>query len=1213
MNRTKTVSLVLLLILLLGYRSVKADETLILHYNFTSSTEGVVDDLSGNGNNGTLLNGATLSYLDTYPVADLGGENGYIDMGASTGSLMSTLTDFTVAINIYIDEAASITGNGNFVWAFSTSAACTQTSGKYIAYRVNRQRYAQSTGGWGSEDVAVEAGYAASKGEWLNVVYTQTGTTGTLYLNGAVLSTGTAAYSPQDIGEATAYNWLGRPQFSGDAYLQNTLLNDFRIYNRALDASEVSTLASTISDMNLALSRQEVIDAKDELVLESPVTNDISLPTSVGNDVSVSWSSDKPDFISNEGEVTRPAYGQTEEVVTLTATLSKDGYEETKDFEITVVPSITDEESVTADANALAIDNGYCRYQDIYLPTEGQEGSTITWVSDQPQYLSSTGALITLPETGSGNVTVNLTASISKGSITETRTFEVCIAEDEGYTSYLFAYFTGNTGDEEAIRYAISNDGMNFKTINDNNPIIASDTISYFGGVRDPHILRGVDGESFYMAVTDMKSALGWSSNHGMVLLKSNDLVNWTHTAIDVQTRFPAFAAINRAWAPQTIYDPIEQKYMVYWSMKEGDVKDIIYYAYTNDDFTDFVSDPEVLFDYPTSCIDGDIIYKDGQYHMFFKTEGSGNGIKRAVADKVNGPYTVEEDKYLQQTTEAVEGSCVFRLINSNTYILMYDLYASGKYQLTESTDLSNFSVINSSMDFHPRHGTVIPITDEEAERIAAKWGTVNNLYFQSVDAPEAKSNNVVIDDSNMTVHIPVVPGTDIEAFDPQIISLPGVQVSPAGAQDFSLGSMIYTLSIGDLSVNYTVTARVEGNPVLDGFYADPQVLYSHKTNKFYIYPTSDGFDSWGGYYFKVFSSDDLVDWTDEGVILNMQEGDVAWADGNAWAPTIVEKMIDGEYKYFYYFSGNTINGTGKQIGVAVADDPTGPFVAASEPMITSAPSGAGGQQIDPCVFTDPVSGKSYIYWGNAYMAGAELNDDMVSIKEETMVLMTPSGGSLSTYAYREGAFVFYRDGLYYFMWSVDDTGAANYHVAYGTSDSPLGAITVAASPIVIIQDAANEIYGTGHNSVLQIPGKDEWYIVYHRINAAYINDGPGYHREVCIDKLEFNEDGTIKQTTPTAEGIQAVDITTSIDGETISIEANVYPNPMGEFVYVDVKELIAGDCTFSLYSQSGVLLESINCTQGQNQLNTDGLSKGIYIGILKTGNKEVSYKLLKK
>jgi GH43 family beta-xylosidase len=306
-------------------------------------------------------------------------------------------------------------------------------------------------------------------------------------------------------------------------------------------------------------------------------------------------------------------------------------------------------------------------------------------------------------------------------------------------------------------------------------------------------------------------------------------------------------------------------------------------------------------------------------------------------------------------------------------------------------------------------------------------------------------------------------------------------------------------------------------NPILPGFHADPEVLYSHKTGKYYIYPTTDGVAGWGGHTFNVFSSTNLKKWKDEGTIIDVKTDQVKWADGNAWAPCIEEKRINGKYKYFFYFSANSKEGKGKQIGVATSDSPTGPFTDLGHPIVTTSPVGRG-QQIDVDVFTDPKSGKSYLYWGNGYMAVAELNEDMTSLKEGTTVVLTPKGGTLGTYAFREASYVFYRNGLYYFLWSVDDTGSPNYHVAYGTSSSPTGPIEVAKDPIVLIQDAKNEIYGPAHNSILKIPGKDEWYIVYHRINKNYLNkeDGPGYHREVCIDRMMFNEDGTIRRVVPT-------------------------------------------------------------------------------------------------
>ena len=87
------------------------------------------------------------------------------------------------------------------------------------------------------------------------------------------------------------------------------------------------------------------------------------------------------------------------------------------------------------------------------------------------------------------------------------------------------------------------------------------------GCVRDPHILRGKDDKTFYMVATDMKSNLGWSSNRGMVLMKSTDLVNWTHTTIHFPTRFPnEWRNVQRVWAPETVYDEHSGKYVVFYS-----------------------------------------------------------------------------------------------------------------------------------------------------------------------------------------------------------------------------------------------------------------------------------------------------------------------------------------------------------------------------------------------------------------------------------------------------------------------------------------------------------------------------------------------------------------------------------------------------------------------------------------------------------------------
>ncbi len=625
--------------------------------------------------------------------------------------------------------------------------------------------------------------------------------------------------------------------------------------------------------------------------------------------------------------------------------------------------------------------------------------------------------------------------------------------------AYLFTYFNSNDPRDEQICYALSDDGYNFTPLNDGAPVISSDTIALTQCVRDPHILRCQDGKTFYMVCTDMRSSLGWSSNRGMVLLKSTDLVNWQHSTVNFPTRYTkTWKNVIRVWAPETIYDHQAKKYMVFYSLRTSDrgSYDKIYYQYANADFTDLEGEPKWLFDAGNATIDGDIVFNpdDQLYHLFYKQE-SGRGIYQATARQLTDRWQMLPGN-VEQTREAVEGVGVCRTIDGKSWIIMYDCYGNGHYQFCRSNDLKTFQFVQNTETkgkFTPRHGTIIPITRAEKERL--------------------------------------------------------LQAFPNHDQ-----------------------------PILSGFHADPEVLYSNQTKKYYIYSTTDGTPGWGGHDFSVFSSTNLKDWTDEGKMLDVKGDQVKWATGNAWAPAIIEvkasgrknaEAAGGAYKYYFYFSAHNPQSNRKEIGVAVSDSPTGPFTDSGRPIVTDAdrPEGVrGGQAIDVDVFRDPKSGKYYLYWGNGFMAGAELNDDLLSIKPETKVNLTPKGGSLDTWAYREAPYVFYRKGLYYFLWSVDDTGSPNYHVCYGTAKSPLGPITIDEQSYRVIEQRPEQgIYGTAHNSILQLPTKkgDDWYIVYHRINKHFLHNDPGIHREVCIDRLTFDKKGRIVPVTPTLDGPGAI------------------------------------------------------------------------------------------
>lgn len=279
-------------------------------------------------------------------------------------------------------------------------------------------------------------------------------------------------------------------------------------------------------------------------------------------------------------------------------------------------------------------------------------------------------------------------------------------------------------------------------------------------------------------------------------------------------------------------------------------------------------------------------------------------------------------------------------------------------------------------------------------------------------------------------------------------------------------------------------------NPVLAGFNADPQIAVFD--DKFYIYPTSDGFADWLGTKFHAFSSTDLLSWNDEGTILDLGP-DVSWADDKAWAPGIVRNAGT----YYFYFSA------GQAIGVAKGSSAKGPFSDALGHALVSKGQ-YGVQAIDPYPFTDD-DGRSYLYFGSSSSARVvELNSDMVSFKG------TPQ--TITIAGFREGSVAFKRNGTYYFMYSVNDTRSEDYNVAYGMGSSPLGPFTKAAVNPILEKNTSKGILGTGHNSVLALPNGD-YYIAYHRFA---IPGGDGTHREVCLDRLEFNADGTIKPVIPT-------------------------------------------------------------------------------------------------
>lgn len=298
---------------------------------------------------------------------------------------------------------------------------------------------------------------------------------------------------------------------------------------------------------------------------------------------------------------------------------------------------------------------------------------------------------------------------------------------------------------------------------------------------------------------------------------------------------------------------------------------------------------------------------------------------------------------------------------------------------------------------------------------------------------------------------------------------------------------------------------KMSGNPVFTGWYADPEGAVMD--GKYWIFPTySAPFEK--QLFFDAFSSKDLVTWEKHERVL--EQKDIPWLKRALWAPAVIE----ANNKYYLFFGANDVHeGEVGGIGVAVSDKPEGPYKdALGKPLINEIVNGA--QPIDQFVFRDD-DGQYYMFYGGwQHCNVCKLSPDLLSIVPwedgQKFHEVTPSK------SYVEGPFMLKRNGKYYFMWSEGGWTGPNYCVAYAISDTPFGPFERIGT---ILKGDPQIAMGAGHHSVIQVPGKDEYYIVYHR---RPLTESDGNSRETCIDRLEFNADGTIKPVKMTFEGVKA-------------------------------------------------------------------------------------------
>lgn len=320
------------------------------------------------------------------------------------------------------------------------------------------------------------------------------------------------------------------------------------------------------------------------------------------------------------------------------------------------------------------------------------------------------------------------------------------VPTEKDFGAYLFVF---HKDDDHSLHFALSRDGYTFTHINRGKPIMSGRDLAEQKGIRDPYIARAPDG-AFLLAMTDLHifarreglretewerpgEQYSWGNNRALVLMKSYDLINWTHTIYHPGEAFEKFRDIGCAWAPQMIWDEQQGKMMASFTTRFGNGPNKLYYAYVDDAFTKFETEPQELFKYPTdrNIIDSDIVKVGDKYHLFYVAHDRPGGIRQAVSDRINGGYVFDATK-IDPEQVACEAPSVWKRIGTDTYVLMYDVFGvrPHNFGFSETTDFVTFKsigrfnegVMKTTNFTSPKHGAIIPITLEEANALAKRW-----------------------------------------------------------------------------------------------------------------------------------------------------------------------------------------------------------------------------------------------------------------------------------------------------------------------------------------------------------------------------------------------------------------------------------------------------------------------------------------------------------
>ncbi|MDT0484155.1 family 43 glycosylhydrolase [Streptomyces doebereineriae] len=737
---------------------------LALWYKLDGASGSTVADVSGNGRDGTV-NG-TADWSDPAQGLAFNGSDTSIKV---PDDVMKGMDSITVSTDVLIDSAQT---TPYFVYGFGNSSG--GNGNGYLFATGNSLRTSIATGNWSTEQTTKPSdSHNLTRAVWKQLTYTQSGKTGVLYEDGVEVGRNTAVtITPGAIGSGTTTaNYIGKSVYSGDKLFKGRI-RDFRVYDRALAASEVEQLS-------LPVAVQGVSDDKAALSLgdTSAVTADLDLPkTGTAGGSTITWATDNTDVVSGSGKVTRPAAGEPDGRATLTATLKKGTATDTKSFDVTVLPDFDDATATERAAQSLTVHNLDDVRGNLTLPAAGDYGTTVSWSSADEKVIEDDG-VVHRPAHGDGSTTVALTATVTKGEAKATRTFTAKVPElpaNEALKGYMFSYFTGEgTSDGEQLYSALSkgNNPLKWRELNDGKPVLTS-TLGE-KGLRDPFIIRSPEGDKFYQIATDLRiygngdwDAAQRSGSKSIMIWESTDLVHWTNQRL---IRISPDSAGN-TWAPEAFYDAKLGEYVVFWASKlydneahSGDAYNRMMYATTRDFYT--FSEPKVWIDRGYSVIDSTMIQNNGTYYRLSKDERNNSSstpnskfIFEEKSDSILNPsWTAVAEGIGKGAMNAAEGPLVFKSNTEEKWYAFLDEFGGRGYIPFETTDLDSGDwtpVADYDLPAKPRHGTVLPVTQAEYDRLLRAYQP--DQLVQSVEAVKVKTR---------TGQAPVLPATVIAKY----------------------------------------------------------------------------------------------------------------------------------------------------------------------------------------------------------------------------------------------------------------------------------------------------------------------------------------------------------------------------------------------------------------------------------------------------------------